>query len=120
MAPSIATVPFARVTSHVHGEIIGRQRPASHNADPAVDTTVASFPLGHMIGAVAFYGLVLLIAGRIERGLCLLVLVILGLVGHDGRRRGDVAGSYALGGLYLAFVALAGQRITKLGWRRAP
>lgn len=126
--PALATLtlPIGGVLNQIVGELlVERTRP-----DPGVvtrtvaDIQAASFPSGHVMGAVMLYGFLLFVATRIDnRALRLaiqipsaIVIVAIGFVRvwEGAHWPTDVLGAYAYGGLFLAVLFAAYGRIEAL------
>jgi undecaprenyl-diphosphatase len=123
--PALATLtlPVGGFLNHIVGEyVVGRTRP-----DPDVvvrtvpDIHAASFPSGHVMGAVMLYGMLFFIARRIERRWLRLSIqsssvAIMAATGFARVWEGahwptDVLGAYAYGGLFLVILFAVYNRI---------
>lgn len=122
-ALAAAVLPIGGLINHIIGEyVVGRTRP-----DPTVvsrtvaDIDAASFPSGHVMGAVMLYGLLFFVARRIERAWLRLLVqaysaVVIAAVGFARVWEGahwptDVLGAYALGGFLLVVLFSVYDRI---------
>ncbi len=122
-AAAAMTLPVGGLLNHIIGEyIVGRTRP-----DPDIvvrtvpDIQAASFPSGHVMGAVMLYGLIFVVAGRIQQRLVRVALravslTIIATVGFVRVWEGahwptDVLGAYAFGGFLLVLLAAVYQRV---------
>lgn len=94
-------------------EVVGRPRPAEDLVRIAEHPTTLSFPSGHVVTAVVFFGLLLLLAPVVVRwplprlvlqGFCLFVVLGMGpaSVYTGAHWPSDVLGGYVVGILYLA------------------
>lgn len=111
---ALGLLPVARFANHMLSRLVGRERPGHDISLRVVETTAASFPSGHVIGAVTFYGLLFLMAGcirpplarRFLRGLCALVIVLVGFgrVWYGAHFPSDVLAAYALALLSLSLI----------------
>ena len=104
IAPSIAVLGAAGLSFAVK-EIVGRTRP--HLFPPLTSETGPSFPSGHTLSAVAFYGMCAFLLARPRRGwarvgIYALAVVIIGAVAYSRVYLGvhyptDVLGSFIIG-----------------------
>ena len=112
--PALATLtlPAGGVINYAVGQLVDRSRP-----DAAVlqrwisETDAASFPSGHVMGAVMLYGFLFVVADRIANryaryGVKVACIAIIAIAGFGRMWYGahwptDVLGAYALGGLIL-------------------
>jgi undecaprenyl-diphosphatase len=123
--PALAalTLPLGGILNQIIGEyLVGRTRP-----DPDVvtrtipDIQAASFPSGHVMGAVMFYGMLIFLARRIQNAVLRRTIqvssaAIIASVGFARVWEGahwptDVLGAYAWGGLFLVALFAAYNRI---------
>lgn len=125
--PALATavLPLGGVINQIIGEyIVGRTRPDPDLVVRTVpDIHAASFPSGHVMGAVMLYGLLFFLATRLtQRWLRLGVQAVAGFlivaVGFSRVWEGahwpsDVLGAYAWGGLFLVALFAAYNRIER-------
>ena len=126
--PALATMtlPIGGVINEFIGEVmVERTRP-----DPDVvvrtlpDIEAASFPSGHVMGAVMLYGFLYFLSSRIEHrairfGIRAFSATIIATIGFVRVWEGahwttDVLGAYAFGGLFLAVLFAAYNRIEAL------
>lgn len=121
---AVLALPVGGVINHIIGEyLVGRTRPG-HSGDflrTVEDVEAASYPSGHVMGAVMLYGLLFYLAGRLRnRWLTLgvragsavvLIGVGFGRVWYGAHWPSDVLGAYALGGLILLGIVAAHRRI---------
>lgn len=116
-AMAVAVLPLAGGINWVAGEMTAHVRPGGDEFVRTVDTGAASFPSGHVMGAVMLYGFLFVAAGRIEsdparkaiRAASVGVLALVGLarLWEGAHWPSDVLAAYALGGfLLVALVAL--------------
>jgi membrane-associated phospholipid phosphatase len=122
-ALSTLTLPVGGFLNHVVGEyVVGRTRPDPDVVTRTVpDIHAASFPSGHVMGAVMLYGMLFFIARRIERAWLRLAIQItsVAIIAATGFARvwegahwpTDVLGAYAYGGLFLVILFAAYTRI---------
>lgn len=122
-ALAMLVMPIGGVLNQVIGElIVGRTRPDGTVVERTVsDIEAASFPSGHVMGAVMFYGLIFFLARRIEQtvlrvAIQSLSVAIVASVGFARIWEGahwpsDVLGAYAWGGLFLVALFVAYNRI---------
>ncbi|MDP9367026.1 MAG: phosphatase PAP2 family protein, partial [Chloroflexota bacterium] len=113
-ALGLLTLPAGGVINYVIGEyVVSRTRPGLPELERATPwVNERSFPSGHVMGAIMFYGFLFVVARRIRYpGLRLAVqgfsagtIVAVGFarVWHGAHWLTDVIGAYALGGLLLA------------------
>ncbi len=124
VALAVMALPVGGLINNFVGEVlVGRTRP--HGYDEIVrtvtDVEAASFPSGHVMGAVMLYGLLFFLAREIRnRPLALVVqsfsmgiILVVGFarVWYGAHWPSDVLGAYALGGLILVGILAAYQRI---------
>jgi|GEM_PF-2355159 len=123
--PALAmfVMPIGGVLNQVIGEIIvGRTRPDGSVVERTVpDIQAASFPSGHVMGAVMFYGLIFFLARKIQNSVLRVSIqafsaAIIAAVGFARIWEGahwpsDVLGAYAWGGLFLAVLFMAYNKI---------
>lgn len=122
-ALAMLVMPIGGVINQVIGElIVGRTRPDSTVVMRTVpDIQAASFPSGHVMGAVMLYGLVFFLARRLQHTLLRVTVqtfavVIIASVGFARIWEGahwpsDVLGAYAWGGLFLVVLFAAYNKI---------
>ncbi|MFN0093423.1 MAG: phosphatase PAP2 family protein [Dehalococcoidia bacterium] len=113
-ALAVGLLPAGGALNYVVGALSAHERPAGDEFVRTVVTSAASFPSGHVMGAVMLYGFVFVLAGRLENGVLraairVMSVGVLVLVGPARLWEGahwpsDVAGAYALGALVLAAV----------------
>jgi undecaprenyl-diphosphatase len=113
IAPSVA-MGGAAVLSFVIKEIVGRSRP--HLFPPLSGESGPSFPSGHTLTAVAFYGMCAFLLARPLRGwaragVVALAVVIVGAVAYSRVYLGvhyptDVLGSFILGAAWVIALAV--------------
>lgn len=126
--PALATLtlPVGGLLNQFIGEVmVDRTRPGPEVVTRTVpDIEAASFTSGHVMGAVMLYGFLFFIAGRIEnrairfavRGFSALIISTIGFVRvwEGAHWATDVLGAYAFGGLFLAVLFAAYNRIEAL------
>lgn len=122
-ALAMLTLPAGGAVNYLISEfLVGRTRPGANELDRVIGhTDAASFPSGHVLGAVMLYGLLFVVAGRITpRPLAWLVkagaVAVIGLIGfariwYGAHWPSDVLGAYALGGVLLLALIAAYRRI---------
>ena len=112
-------------------EAVGRPRPAEDLVRVAEHPNSLSFPSGHVVTAVAFFGLLFLLAPVVVRrrlprlllqGFCLFVVLGMGpaSVYTGAHWPSDVLGSYVLSALYLALVLRYYRRRRPAGQEATP
>jgi undecaprenyl-diphosphatase len=112
-------------------EAVGRPRPAEDLVRVAEHPTSLSFPSGHVVTALVFFGLLLLLAPVVVRrplprlalqGFCLFVVLGMGpaSVYTGAHWPSDVLGSYVLGILYLALALRYHRRWRPAGEKAIP
>ncbi|HEV3496715.1 MAG TPA: phosphatase PAP2 family protein, partial [Actinomycetes bacterium] len=115
-AAALFALPLGGMINLGFGELVGRTRPALADLERTNgNAAAASFPSGHVMGAVLFYGFLAVVARRIANPVLRLGvqgfgLGVIGLVGvtrvWDGAHwPTDVLAAYALGGALLAPLA---------------
>lgn len=122
-ALAMLVMPVGGVLNQVIGElIVGRTRPDGTVVERTVpDIQAASFPSGHVMGAVMFYGLIFFLARKIQNTVLRVAIqsVSVSIVTAVGFARiwegahwpSDVLGAYAWGGLFLVVLFAAYTRI---------
>lgn len=123
-ALAVMTLPIGGLINEFIGEVlVGRTRPNGYEelARVVTDVEAASFPSGHVMGAVMLYGLIFFLAREIRnRPLALAVqsisMTIILTVGfariwYGAHWPSDVLGAYALGGLLLVGILAVYQRL---------
>jgi membrane-associated phospholipid phosphatase len=110
-ALALVTLPAGGVINEGIGALTNHVRPSGDEVDRFVTTSAASFPSGHVAGAVLLYGFLFVLADRFENRAVRTVIKVasLGVVGITGFARlwygahwpSDVFAAYALGGLLL-------------------
>lgn len=126
-ATAMAAFPAAGAINMAIRETVGRSRPDPSElpyprffgedfARFAADNDFASYPSGHVVGAVLLYGFLFVIAGELHSPLlrrtariaCIFIIVASGVsrVWLGAHWTGDVAAAYALGGLALLAVTI--------------
>lgn len=125
-AAMLATLalPAGGAVNQIMGEyVVGRSRPESADGVSRTlgEIDAASFPSGHVMGAVMLYGLLFFVASRLNNrllGLTLQVFSILALttvgfarVWEGAHWPSDVIAAYTLGGLILAGILAFYQRV---------
>ncbi len=126
-ALALAVMPAGSIISSGLQQLVGRPRPDFSRIDglegairAAEDQDLASFPSGHVIGAVLLYGLLFLVAGGIDRpflrwslrAALVAVIVLTGIsrIWLGSHWMGDVVAAYAIGAVLLAVVVLIERR----------
>ncbi len=123
--PALATLtlPIGGLINNFVGEVIvGRTRPDGTLVERTVpDIQAASFPSGHVMGAVMIYGMFFVLARRIESTIVrrTIQVVSAAIIVSTGFARiwegahwpSDVFGAYAWGGLFLIVMFAAYNRI---------
>ena len=122
-AAAAMTLPFGGLLNHIIGEyVVGRTRPDPDLVTRTVpDIHAASFPSGHVMGAVMLYGLIFVVAGRIRNRVARIALrsVMVTIIASVGFARvwegahwpTDVLGAYAFGGFLLVLLAAVYHRV---------
>jgi membrane-associated phospholipid phosphatase len=113
-ALAVFVIPVGGMVNEAAGMIAGRDRPSADEFARAIETTANSFPSGHVTGAVLLYGLLFVLAGRIEnalirRGTRAAFVAIIVLTGparlwFGAHWPSDILGAYALGAIMLAAI----------------
>ncbi|HYI14455.1 MAG TPA: phosphatase PAP2 family protein [Thermomicrobiales bacterium] len=122
-ALAMLVMPVGGVLNQVIGElIVGRTRPDGTVVERTVpDIQAASFPSGHVMGAVMFYGLIFFLARKIENtvlrvsiqsfSVAIVTAVGFARIWEGAHWPSDVVGAYAWGGLFLVALFAAYNRI---------
>lgn len=122
-ALAMLVMPIGGIINNVIGElIVGRTRPDATVVERTVpDIQAASFPSGHVMGAVMFYGLIFFLARKIHNTILRVAIqatsvAIVASIGFVRMWEGahwpsDVLGAYAWGGLFLVVLFAAYNRI---------
>lgn len=122
-ALAMLVMPIGGIINNVIGElIVGRTRPDATVVERTVpDIQAASFPSGHVMGAVMFYGLIFFLARKIQNTVLRVAIqtVSVAIAASIGFVRiwegahwpSDVLGAYAWGGLFLVALFAAYNRI---------
>ncbi len=120
-AMAVAALPVGGAINYVIGMVPDRTRPEGDEFIRTVGTNAASFPSGHVIGAVLLYGLLLVLAGRIrfaparyaiQAGSAAVVLLVGPARMWEGAHwPSDVLGAYTLGLLLLTGLVALYRRI---------
>lgn len=125
-ALATATLPLGGLLNNIVGEyVVGRTRPDAELVTRTVaDIEAASFPSGHVMGAVMLYGMLFFVARRIERtwlrlavqSFSVLVVSTVGFVRvwEGAHWPTDVLGAYAYGGLLLVILFSVYNRLDAL------
>jgi undecaprenyl-diphosphatase len=110
-ALAVAALPIGGGVNWIAGELTMHVRPSTDEFVRAVDTNAASFPSGHVMGAVMLYGFLFVAANRIEtpflrssvRAFSVAAVLLVGpaRLWEGAHWPSDVIGAYALGGLLL-------------------
>lgn len=123
-ALAVMALPIGGLINNFVGEVlVGRTRPHGYEeiARTVTDVEAASFPSGHVMGAVMLYGLVFFLAREIRyRPLALAVqsfamgiILVVGFarIWYGAHWPSDVLGAYALGGLLLVGILSTYQKV---------
>ena len=121
-ALTVAVVPIAGAINWIIGQIVERPRPEAAQLIRAIDEIEATaFPSGHVVGAVVFYGVIFLLAGKIRTGavrlsiragaVAIIVLTGFGRIWLGAHWVSDVTAAYALGLALLLALAWVYRRI---------
>jgi undecaprenyl-diphosphatase len=112
MLLAVGALPVAGVVNEAIGMLSQHQRPTGDEFIRTVETDAASFPSGHVLGAVMLYGLLFVFAGRIRfvparwavRAGAITVVGTVGLarLWEGAHWPSDVLGAYTLGALLLS------------------
>lgn len=115
-ALAMFTLPIGGLVNNFVGEVVvGRTRPDAEVVTRTVpDIQAASFPSGHVMGAVMLYGFLFFVASRIQNRVLRFAVrgVSAGIIGTIGFIRvwegahwpTDVIGAYAFGGIFLVAI----------------
>lgn len=127
-ALAVFAIPMGGIVNETAGMIAARDRPGADEFARAIETTANSFPSGHVTGAVMLYGLLFVLAGRIENALIRTVaraafVAIILLTGparlwFGAHWPSDILGAYALGALMLAVIVYGLSRAESI-WQRS-
>ena len=125
-ALAVMALPIGGLINNVISEgLVGRTRPYGYDEVLRTVTNIeaASFPSGHVMGAVMLYGLLFFLAREMRyRPLALAVqtfsISVIAIVGfariwYGAHWPSDVLGAYALGGLILVGIIAAYQKIQR-------
>jgi membrane-associated phospholipid phosphatase len=125
-ALAVFAIPMGGIVNEGAGMIAGRDRPSADEFARAIETTANSFPSGHVTGAVMLYGLLFVLAGRIEnawsrliaRAACVAIILLTGpaRLWFGAHWPSDILGAYALGAVMLAVVVYGFSRAER-AWR---
>jgi membrane-associated phospholipid phosphatase len=125
-ALAVFAIPLGGIVNESAGMIAARDRPSADEFARAIETTANSFPSGHVTGAVMLYGLLFVLAGRIENGLirsatraaCVMIILLTGpsRLWFGAHWPSDILGAYALGGVMLAVIVYVFSRAER-AWR---
>ena len=121
-ALTVAVVPVAGAINWIIGQIVERPRPEAAQLIRAIDEIEATaFPSGHVVGAIVFYGVLFLLAGRIRTSavrlsiragaVAIIVLTGFGRIWLGAHWVSDVVTAYALGLSLLLALAWVYRRI---------
>ncbi len=126
-AVAMAMMPTGGIISIAMQDLVGRSRPDLSRIDglegmarAAEDQDLASFPSGHVLGAVLLYGLLFFLAGKIRqrplrvasRSVLLMIPVVAGFsrVWGGSHWAGDTVTAFALGGAMLSVMIILYRR----------
>jgi undecaprenyl-diphosphatase len=115
-AAALFTLPLGGIINLGFGELVDRTRPRLEGLERVSGSSAdASFPSGHVMGAVLFYGFLMVVARRIGNPVLrlsvqassLAVILVVGFarIWEGAHWPTDVLGAYALGGALLAPLA---------------
>src|SRR5437763_1258483 len=125
---ALLTSALADASSYITNEIVRRPRPSDHGLHILhVITTYYSFPSGHVVHAVAFFGFVLFLTWQTRRLAPLLwpvravLIALIALMGPSRELEGEHWPSDVLGGLlYGAFWLILGLHLDTWAGHRRP
>jgi undecaprenyl-diphosphatase len=122
-AMAVAVLPVGGGINWVVGELTQHVRPSGDEFIRTVDTNAASFPSGHVMGAVMLYGFLFLAAARIEspavrtgvRAFSVAAIVLVGpaRLWEGAHWPSDVIAAYALGATLLAGLYVIYERLDR-------
>lgn len=120
-AMAVLALPLGGLINEGVGLVSQHTRPSGDEFVRTVETNAASFPSGHVMGAVMLYGFLFVAASRVESAPIRLALrtcslAVIALVGPARLWEGahwpsDVLGAYALGGLVLVALVTLYRRL---------
>ncbi|MBA2454330.1 MAG: phosphatase PAP2 family protein, partial [Chloroflexia bacterium] len=111
------------INNFVSEVLVGRTRPHGYEEITRTVTNIeaASFPSGHVMGAVLLYGLIFFLAREVNnrwialamRSFSAMMIVVVGFarIWYGAHWPSDVLGAYALGGLLLVAILAAYQKV---------